>query len=243
MFCDISVEAEMAIRKSLTTAGAGVLGGAVGLALLGTTCSASVLDYTGYTVTGDSITIDTPILTSGVAGLIHLITPSGTVDAWCLDVYDMLSGSGTYNVGPVHPPLPGVPILTAAQIGEIGALMVHGDDLVAAPPPGDSANDVATAIAVAIWSVEYGTTFTFNYVDSTVATLAPLYYSDAISGAWAPFVGYSALSYTNDQTLTSNQTVFAVISEPSTWAMMLLGLGGLGLVGYRTSRKARSIAA
>jgi hypothetical protein len=101
--------------------------------------------------------------------------------------------------------LPGVPILTAAQIGEIGALMVHGDDLVAAPPPGDSANDVATAIAVAIWSVEYGTTFTFNYVDSTVATLAPLYYSDAISGAWAPFVGYSALSYTNDQTLTSNQ--------------------------------------
>jgi hypothetical protein len=86
MFCDISVEAEMAIRKSLTTAGAGVLGGAVGLALLGTTCSASVLDYTGFTVTGDSITIDTPLLTSGVAGLIHLITPSGTVDDWCLDM-------------------------------------------------------------------------------------------------------------------------------------------------------------
>jgi hypothetical protein len=80
-------------------------------------------------------------------------------------------------------------------------------------------------------------------VDSPVASLAPLYYSDAIGGAWAPFVGYSALSYTNDQTLTSNQTVFAVIPEPSTWAMMLLGLGGLGLAGYRTSRKARSIAA
>jgi hypothetical protein len=126
-------------------------------------------------------------------------------------------------------------------------MMVHGDDLVAAPPPGDNANDVATAIAVAIWSVEYGTAapsgFTYNYVDSPVASLAPLYYSDAISGAWAPFVGYSALSYTNDQTLTSNQTVFAVIPEPSTWAMMLLGLGGLGLAGYRTSRKARSIAA
>jgi hypothetical protein len=82
MFCDISVEAEMAIRKSLTTAGAGVLGGAVGLALLGTTCSASVLDYTGFTVTGDSITIDTTLLTSGVAGLIHLITPKR--DCRCL---------------------------------------------------------------------------------------------------------------------------------------------------------------
>jgi hypothetical protein len=237
----------MAIRRFLNTAGFGGLGGAVGLALLGTTCSASVLDYTGFTVTGDSITIDTPILTSGVAGLIHLITPSGTVDAWCLDVYDMLSGSGTYNVGPVHPPLPGVPILTAAQIGEIGALMVHGDDLVAAPPPGDNANDVATAIAVAIWSVEYGTAvpsgFTYNYVDSTVASLAPLYDNDAISGVWAPFTGYSALSYTNEQTLTSNQTVFAVIPEPSTWAMMLLGLGGLGFAGYRSSRRAASVGA
>ena len=95
----------MAIRRFLMTAGFGALGGGVGLALLSPSCSASVLDYTGYTVTGDSITIDTPILTSGVAGLIHLITPSGTVDAWCLDVYDMLSGSGTYNVGPVHPPV------------------------------------------------------------------------------------------------------------------------------------------
>jgi hypothetical protein len=143
----------------------------------------------------------------------------------------------------VHPPLPGVPILTAAQIGEIGALMVHGDDLVAAPPPRDSANDVATAIAVAIWSVEYGTTFTYNYVDSTVATLAPLYDSDAISGVWAPFTGYSALSYTNDQTLTSNQTVFAVIPELSTWEMVMIGFAGLGFAGYRSTRKAALIAA
>ena len=34
-----------------------------------------------------------------------------------------------------------------------------------------------------------------------------------------------------------------VIPEPSTWAMMLLGFAGLGFVGYRTSRKAASIAA
>jgi hypothetical protein len=51
---------------------------AVGPTLLGTTCSASQLDYTGYTVSGDSITIDTPHPTGGVAGLIHLITTSGT---------------------------------------------------------------------------------------------------------------------------------------------------------------------
>jgi hypothetical protein len=34
-----------------------------------------------------------------------------------------------------------------------------------------------------------------------------------------------------------------VVPEPSTWAMMLLGFVGLGLAGYRSSRKAVSIAA
>jgi hypothetical protein len=35
----------------------------------------------------------------------------------------------------------------------------------------------------------------------------------------------------------------SAVPEPSTWAMMLLGFAGLGYVGYRTSRKAVSIAA
>ena len=99
-------------------------------------------------------------------------------------------------------------IATAIAVGTSFALSPGGGAATRSSPCRDSANDVATAIAVAIWSVEYGTTFTYNYVDSTVATLAPLYDSDAISGVWAPFTGYSALSYTNDQTLTSNQTVF-----------------------------------
>jgi hypothetical protein len=33
------------------------------------------------------------------------------------------------------------------------------------------------------------------------------------------------------------------VPEPSTWAMMLLGFAGLGLAGYRASRKGVSIAA
>jgi hypothetical protein len=37
--------------------------------------------------------------------------------------------------------------------------------------------------------------------------------------------------------------VSATVPEPSTWAMMLIGFAGLGVAGYRTSRKAVSIAA
>src|SRR5271165_6921651 len=172
--------------------------GPVAAALLLTTSAASAgtLSYTGFTVTGDSVTVDTPVTATGVAGLIHLITQGGTVvDAWCIDVYDPLLGSGTYSITPVTVPLPGVPTtLTSAQIGEIGALMVHGAQLVGAPPTGDTADDVATAIQVAIWSVEYGSVFTYSPVDSTVAGLAPLYYGDATTGVWTPFTQYAALN-------------------------------------------------
>jgi PEP-CTERM motif len=38
-------------------------------------------------------------------------------------------------------------------------------------------------------------------------------------------------------------TLVAGVPEPSTWAMMLIGFAGLGLAGYRASRKAASVAA
>jgi hypothetical protein len=35
----------------------------------------------------------------------------------------------------------------------------------------------------------------------------------------------------------------AVVPEPSTWAMMLLGFAGLGFAGYRRARKAHPASA
>lgn len=59
----------------------GLLGG-VGAVILTPAAGAATLSYTGFTVTGDPITLNTPHSGSGVAGEIHLTTTSGTVDAW-----------------------------------------------------------------------------------------------------------------------------------------------------------------
>jgi hypothetical protein len=72
---------------------------------------------------------------------------------------------------------------------------------------------------------------------------------DGVSGV-ADFGDPPMLSLTlpNGASVTTASGVFdnfvsATVPEPSTWAMMLLGFAGLGYVGYRTSRKAVSIAA
>jgi hypothetical protein len=49
------------------------------------------------------------------------------------------------------------------------------------------------------------------------------------------------VSFTGAGTFDGSMT--AVVPEPSTWAMMLLGFAGLGFAGYRSSRRAGVIAA
>ena len=81
-----------------------------------------------------------------------------------------------------------------------------------------------------------------------------------ITGGTGPFVG-DLQEWTRDEFLdpdwlrvgtdivgagTFNATFSlsgAVIPEPSTWAMMLLGFAGLGFAGYRHARKARPASA
>jgi hypothetical protein len=69
------------------------------------------------------------------------------------------------------------------------------------------------------------------------------------------FVGFSGLGNITSVTIDTSaygspefpgialvESSAVLVPEPSTWAMMLLGFAGLGYAGYRSSRKAASIA-
>ena len=187
--------------------------------------SAGTVVYDTYSWNGLGVSITVPNDISGGAGQIQLYTPSGAViDAWCVDVFDYLLGSGTFQTGPLT-------TLSSTQIGEIGALAEHGDSLLL--NSGGSA-DVSMAIQVAIWSVEYPG-FTYSGGDSVVQQLVTDYLGDvAPGGSWAPYLGVVALSEPGNQTLITTS-----VPELSTWAMMLLGFAGLGFVGVRRESKER----
>jgi hypothetical protein len=221
----------MSIEKFLSRAVILGLGRLVSAAILTNAASAETLSYTGFSVTGDSITIDTPHSGSGIAGEVHLTTTSGIVDGWCIDVFDDLQGAGTYNVGPSSGAAgsPGVPSLSSTQLGEIGALVAHGDSLVA-HPGSYSSNEVAAAIQIAIWTVEYDPNFGYNTLGSPVDAAPPnpsglvAYYLSQVGtgNPWGLNTHFDVLSYTDKQTGVSNQTLVTV-PEASTWIMMLIG--------------------
>jgi hypothetical protein len=65
-------------------------------------------------------------------------------------------------------------------------------------------------------------------------------YAGISNGQWADAAGGAASA---GDPVQGYIVEFSVVPEPSTWAMMLLGFAGLGIVGYRTSRKRASVAA
>jgi hypothetical protein len=206
--------------------------------------SASTFSYSSYSVkNGQSISITKPNSISGSAGEIELIGSGANkgqdILAWCLDIYDYLKGSGSYQIGQLTTAGTGGknPTLTTTQIGEIGALIEHGDALIAAP---GAAYNVSAAIQLAIWEVEYGTTgpskFTYSGLSSgspSSSTLAAGYVLDVQNGTWGlvPAADVYLLSASGNQDLA-----YVVTPLPSTWTLMLIGLASLGFFAYRGTK-------
>ncbi|MBL8588037.1 MAG: PEP-CTERM sorting domain-containing protein [Methylobacteriaceae bacterium] len=168
------------------------------------------------------------------AGQIKLdVVGAPDVLAWCVDIYHTLRNSGTYSFGPLvnDSATPTPHALSAATIGKIGALVNHGDDLIAAASTLAQKRDIGAAIQLAIWKTEYsGLSYTAS---GAVTGLVNTYLGNIASGAWAPDSSIRALTFQGN-----GQTLVTGVPEPSTWAMMLIGFLGLAMATSRRRKEA-----
>jgi hypothetical protein len=209
-------------RTALETSRWGGL--SVAAALFLGTCSvdiaaATTITYSSYTWIGDDIQINSPNHIFGGAGQITLDTSSGNILAWCLDVTDYLLSSGTYSVSTPAT----LPQLSAAQDAVIGSLIVEGNALLAGQGiNGYNKDDISTAVQIAIWQTEYGASFSYTPINSSVTQLVQDFLLP--SGKW---------SYENYFTAT-----FETLNPPNGTANQVLAMdpvpgpvAGAGLPG------------
>jgi hypothetical protein len=207
------------MTKSILMATAAVL------ATLATTplamASVTTLSYSSYTVIGDDITIIGPETLYGIAGQIQMTTTKGVFDTWCIDVSVYLQNTGDFDAGTLHTGLLGIPTgITQTQLGEMGALISHGNALVASLPTGTNQSNVSAAIQIAIWTIENGSAFTYDAVNPAVTSLTAQYIHDA-SDVWKP--DFDILTLASADGANDNQTQAVMIPELSSWTMMLIG--------------------
>lgn len=184
---------------------------------------AASLSYSGYSVTNQqNVVINDTALgivnESGGSGQIILQTPSGPVDAWCVDIATFLQASGTYALG--APPPPAAPLLTLAQIAQIGGLIKYGDANVG------TGYDYSSATQLAIWTIEYAGTG-FSYVGGP-SGLADALVTEAQDGTIPGDANWIALSSLDSQGVATDQGLGSGVPEPASWAMMLAGFGLAG---------------
>jgi hypothetical protein len=246
-----SGSAALLANKALSKQFAAILFASVcGVLATGTAASAATLQ-----ITSAGIYSDNTLIVGGnevVASAIGL-TAQGSGNlfwAFCVDLtHDISLNIGsqftfntpiTYNSALITTNFnPSPTPLTTAQQQQIQYLASFGIGL--AQSAGNPATwnqtitDALTAVQGAIWDIEYDTTITSNNKPEIITLLAQ-YVSDAEAYVAehpdAPLLE-GLVSPEGAQALA-----ISAVPEPSTWAMMILGFGGIAFVAYR--RKAKS---
>ncbi len=198
------------------------------------------------------IVLDGTSITGTVPGATN--TSGLNILAWCLDISTTLLTSATYQITTLGPPanttftnLNGGPTMSATTIGEIGNLMLLGDNLLGGIPEGPFAatpppSQTSASIQLAIWELEYpssaGYVWSASAADQNLANEYLDYVTIGYDGdmpAQTPIVYllYDAPPAPNQSlgyVIPGNNTTAPPAPTPLPGALPLFA-GGLGLPG------------
>lgn len=225
----------------------------IGTAAAGTVEINSLTVYPGGSTT---VSVVSPAYgpASVITGLILLGTTGGqTIPVFCVDLFHDIGigsiGPYTYYTAPVtydssnssspSGPGNGNP-LSPTVSGEIQTLADIGVDQYVYDSTNPLLGDIETAIAGAIWTVEYGATVTSS--DSEINTLIASYVSYAEAHPQTFSLGLFPDGNTQGFANTQGFVVGTPVPEPSTWAMALIGFAGLAYAAFRRDGKRDAIA-
>ena len=167
------------------------------------------------------------------AGPIQINTASGSILAYCMDLFHALSSSGDYQYATFNAAAaPAGVNLTNLQIAKMTAIAIWGFDEF-----NQGHMLQASAAQLAIWAVEYG-------IGANITNVTQRgYFDDLVGGLHDHY-----LDGKNIQALVSIDgnsqimlTQVAAVPEPSTWAMMILDFAGVGFMAYRRKRQAPAL--
>jgi hypothetical protein len=177
----------------------------------------------GLTIQGDPTT-----LWVFCVDLDHTITIGAQVPPLAYEIAPVTTDSSGGTSGTGNP-------LSPTISGEIGTLATIGSSIANSPSP-DAVQ--LTAIAGAIWVVEYGATVIGTPAENSLIS------TDVAYAVAHPQTGYAQGLYPvgpGGQGFGFTQGFGMGVPEPASWAMMLVGLGGVGAILRR--RKVRAATA
>ena len=239
----------------IASAAAAALAAPMGPALAGTT----IYDEDNFSVgdNGIDVTVSGYGSYSGypISGQVLQITVNGgapyTVISWCIDFNHNINVPGTYTDYQLVPFTPAGLMSVSTElntpepaaladgsaasqttINEINFLMDLGNTLLAHANT-STANDVNSAIQIAIWQELYGSAMSYTGASSAVMNDVTDYLAEASANDGYKWPGVAVISAGGEQQLAYG---VGAVPEPATWALMLLGFAGLGFAGYRKAK-------
>ena len=160
--------------------------------------------------------------------------------SYCVDIFQYVTTPVTYTATSLSDYLSSYGSTAATKANQINALIANGNS-------GVTNATTSAAMQLAVWEILYEYTSTTSYsLDSatntafwatgsgtdysTAKTLANDYVSKVTSNVWKADSSYTLSVLKSDS--AQDQLIFskaaAAVPEPATWAMMLVGFGGMG---------------